>query len=1694
MAQDRAVYIRLGVKDADKAIAALRSAGIEGEKALGRFQAAGEKASAGLRAVDGAVDDLRGRALGLSAGLGPIGASLSALGPGGLAAAAGIGAAAAALTTLISAGDKMTAIEGRLKAATGSAGAAADAYDKIYKAALLAGTGIDQAVGGFTRFNIAARSIGATQTEVARLVDIVQKFGVVGGASAQETAAGVQQLGQALASGRLQGDELRSILENMPMLGDALAQSLGRGIGELREMGTAGELTSEKVFAALLAKGADADRLFAELGLTGERAGQMLETAWNRLAGEIDKSLGLSQAYARTLAELAGYVERVRVSGTAPGQLEAAKTELAAVNAEIEKAGKLTRGLEGVFGATEWTKNLETRRERLTKQIETLEQATKAERDLAAERERADKAGADERKAAAAAEAAKKRTAALGELNAEQAREIELARMSANAREQAIAADKAEAELKKKLADVKATASSDEIKAARERAIAATQAKQATEAAASSSKKADTERRQAAEQATREAEREAKRRQDASDAIDRQVQGLRDETAGLALSDRQREIHNELLRAEEIARRGGTKVTDTQRESIEKETGALYDRRQAAEAAKDAEKLRVEANKKAAEEIERQAQEAGDDLVRIGADAIESIFDADKPADFFKSVLDYGRAAFARLAAEAIIRPIVQPVVGQVVGALAGAGGYGGTAGGVGSAGNAVGMVGQVGNLASSAGMLGGVGSWASGVMGTTLIPGTASGAIAQSGSLAAAYTAPGAAISGSAGGMTVGGLVGGVGAGFGAGMLLNGLVGGNQTGGMVGSAAGAIAGAVVGSVVPVIGTFLGALIGGAGGGLLGGLFGGGGPSNKEGNATVSLGTGRLTVGGQTGDKFSKENRDAAQAAADTMLQLGRVFEELSADGAKLTGTLKIIVGDRDGMFAVLDGVKKKFERTEAGVAEMIDYVASSFAGQLGDALDADVQTALEKIDFSDLEQALLDINLAATFRDMFDPPKVIGPLEAAAGQLGEAFKQAAKDAARLGLDTAEMTADFAGAVKRLVESQQAVGPLAATLADLDKALEAARKSGVELGADVVAAFDGAREQIKANFAAGLEAQIRDASGRGYLNQVGAMVAEFQANAAELAAAGMPAAKATELLSVRLGALFAQLDAGQVAEAVVEFGNLSGAIGQAANAAAEAASAAARQAAEAAAAAAAEAQRQAAEAAARQAAEAAAAAQRQAAEAATALADAIGGKLNEALGRGYVNQAAEFLAEFNANLEALELIGRPTAEAAELLAVRFRALFAALEPGQIAEVVARFGSLSGVIGQLAGEAAAATEAAARQAAAEAAATARKAQLDAAAAAAADAERQATAALESAKSALVSTIQREASAAADAARKWSDLGRTLRQSAAALRLDGTLSPLNPADQLAEARAQYQDVARRAAGGDETAAAQLPDAARAFLEASRAYNADQAAYMRDFDEVQRTLARTATVAEREAAAAARQAETLEAQLVQLGVINESVLTVAAALKAYQDALAAQQKAAANAAAAAAGAANGTGVGYVPAPGSYTKTPGGIESGGTKSVSDQLAGAYQAFLGRTGTPSELAFWAAEAARTSVAQAVANIATSKEAQNKLVASATKKGTGGFLGAGELGLVGETGRPELVFGPAYVANPDVTRRMMGGAANDQHLGAGLAQLGRSIAGASADSAAVMGSQIGQLAGAIDRMRRDLELFARKRA
>lgn len=243
----------------------------------------------------------RAAVAGLTPLTGVAGAITGALGPVGLA----IGAVAAATHLIASAGDQWTAYGNRLVAAgVASANVAATQRD-LADLAMSTRSNLGATVDLYARMTRASAELGVSQTEVRRVTEILSKELATAGLSAGEAAGGLLQFSQGLQSGRFNGDELRSVLENLPGIARAIAREFGTTVGGLREMGSAGELASERVFRAVLKAGQGVDEAFGKSIPTAASAMEALGTASTRLFAEVDRRLGISQNRAQAIVELA---------------------------------------------------------------------------------------------------------------------------------------------------------------------------------------------------------------------------------------------------------------------------------------------------------------------------------------------------------------------------------------------------------------------------------------------------------------------------------------------------------------------------------------------------------------------------------------------------------------------------------------------------------------------------------------------------------------------------------------------------------------------------------------------------------------------------------------------------------------------------------------------------------------------------------------------------------------------------------------------------------------------------------------------------------------------------------------------------------------------------------------------------------------------------------------------------------------------------------------------------------------------------------------------------------------------------------------------------------------------------------------------------------------------------------------------
>lgn len=147
--------------------------------------------------------------------------------------------------------DEYTSLNARLALVAGSQSNVVALNDMIYESAQRARGGYMDMAKAVASLSVNARDAFPDPRKTVQFMEGMQKLFVIGGASKENQQFAMLQLQQALASGRLQGDEFRSITENAPILQDMIAKTMKVSRGELKQLSAQGEITADIIKRAI---------------------------------------------------------------------------------------------------------------------------------------------------------------------------------------------------------------------------------------------------------------------------------------------------------------------------------------------------------------------------------------------------------------------------------------------------------------------------------------------------------------------------------------------------------------------------------------------------------------------------------------------------------------------------------------------------------------------------------------------------------------------------------------------------------------------------------------------------------------------------------------------------------------------------------------------------------------------------------------------------------------------------------------------------------------------------------------------------------------------------------------------------------------------------------------------------------------------------------------------------------------------------------------------------------------------------------------------------------------------------------------------------------------------------------------------------------------------------------------------------
>ena len=241
-----------------------------------------------------------------------------------------------AVRQFVTLSDTLTNVQNRLKLVTDGTQDLIDVQRQLFEVANDTRSSFEGTATIFGRLAQSADELGKSNQQLINFTKSLNQAIILSGASAIESKAGLIQLSQGLASGALRGDELRSVMEQLPAVARVIAKDLGITIGQLRIMGQEGKITSEVIIGAFERA---ARRIQEDFGKTVPTIGQSFVVLKNKIiesVGAFNEATGIADKFATTVLLLAENLDTLLIATTSVAAVIGIKYATTAIPAAIK--------------------------------------------------------------------------------------------------------------------------------------------------------------------------------------------------------------------------------------------------------------------------------------------------------------------------------------------------------------------------------------------------------------------------------------------------------------------------------------------------------------------------------------------------------------------------------------------------------------------------------------------------------------------------------------------------------------------------------------------------------------------------------------------------------------------------------------------------------------------------------------------------------------------------------------------------------------------------------------------------------------------------------------------------------------------------------------------------------------------------------------------------------------------------------------------------------------------------------------------------------------------------------------------------------------------------------------------------------------------------------------------------------------
>ncbi len=252
--------------------------------------------------------------------------------------------AASGITDLI---DSYTNLQNRVKLVTNTSQELAAVQQELFRISQETRTGVAENAQLFYKF---ASSTGALKLNFQQLLGVVQTTDQaikVSGATTAEAKNSLVQFGQALASGTLRGDELRSVVEQFPRLATAIGQEFGVAGGALANFAkqNPGIVTTDRIIKAINESAPQIAKEFQDITPTIGDAFTRLNNALILFLGGVSQSIGVGRTFNTVADVIIQNLDKIAIGLLVIGSI----TAFNIITSQVLKFGQTLLSVVGIF-------------------------------------------------------------------------------------------------------------------------------------------------------------------------------------------------------------------------------------------------------------------------------------------------------------------------------------------------------------------------------------------------------------------------------------------------------------------------------------------------------------------------------------------------------------------------------------------------------------------------------------------------------------------------------------------------------------------------------------------------------------------------------------------------------------------------------------------------------------------------------------------------------------------------------------------------------------------------------------------------------------------------------------------------------------------------------------------------------------------------------------------------------------------------------------------------------------------------------------------------------------------------------------------------------------------------------------------------------------------------------------------------